>query len=32
MILTTAKTAIQFHPDAMACILERTRVVDSSVG
>lgn len=32
VILTTANTAIQFQPDAMACILDRTRVVDSSDG
>ena len=27
--LRTVKTAIQFHPEAIACILELTRVVDS---
>ena len=32
VIFTTANTAIQFHPDAMACILVRTRVVFSSAG
>lgn len=32
VILTTANTAIQFHPEAMACILVRTRVVLISAG
>lgn len=32
VIFTTANTAIQFHPDAMACIRVRTRVVFSSAG
>lgn len=32
VILTTAKTAIQFQPDAIACILDLTLVVLISVG
>jgi hypothetical protein len=30
VIFTTAKTAIQFHPDAIACIFVRTVVLISA--